>query len=99
MSVLTEIEGQVRDVRSNAMERRRREQEHEKLLERAQGEDASKEKGRLAGKRGAGDAENGGGYDAEGGDAMDVDESFGRGAGRNAKRGGGRFGFGKKFIG
>ena len=100
VGVLAEIEGQVREVRRKATERRKREQEHEKIVERAINDDGLKEKGRPAAKRGAGDTENGGGYDADGGDAMDVDDTLARGGARNAKRGGMRFsGFGKRLGG
>ncbi len=92
IGVLAEIEGQVNDVRRNAAERRRRQQEAERVIEKTMEEEGVKEKGKAAGKRGAADGENTGGYDAEGGEEMDVDDVLGRGGARNAKRGGGRLG-------
>ncbi|MCJ1479225.1 hypothetical protein MMC13_007910 [Lambiella insularis] len=89
--VLVAIEGQVRDVRAKAAERRKRDQEHEATFEKALAEDSTKDRGKAAGKRAVGDTENGGEPEAELGESMDVDETFGRGGQRNAKRGG-RFG-------
>lgn len=92
VSVLAEIEGQVQDVRRNAAERRRKQLEGERAIEKAMGEEGAKDKGKAAGKRGAADGENVGGYDVEGAEEMDVDDVLVRGGVRNAKRGGGRFG-------
>lgn len=101
VSVLTEIEGQVTEVRRKAAERRRWEKEHEKILEKAiMGDDrVLKETSRAGGKRGAGEAANGEGYGVDQGDAMDVDETLGRGGQRNAKRGGRFAGLGKRLGG
>lgn len=106
MSVLADIENQIRGVRRGAGEVWRREMENEKAVEKAMGEKAmgekamgeKEEKGKVAGKRGARDKEG----DGEWGDEMDVDEGAGRGRARGAKRGGGggRFaGFAKKLGG
>ena len=91
-NVLAEIEGQVKDVRAKAAERKRREQQHESLYDRALNDDNARDRGKVAGKRGAGDSENSGGLDIDPGEAMEVDEVSGRGGQRTAKRGG-RFGF------
>ena len=91
-NVLAEIEGQVKDVRAKAAERKRREQQHESLYDRALNDDIARDRGKVAGKRGAGDGENNGGPGIDPGEAMEVDEISGRGGQRNAKRGG-RFGF------
>ena len=81
--VLAEIEGQVRDVRVRARERRRVEGEYEVLVERAGKEEEMRR------KRGAGGVEEG---IVEGGEG---EERGGRT--RGAKRGGGGFvGFGKR---
>lgn len=99
--VLTAIEGQIRDVKTKAAERRKREQEHDAAFEKALADDSTKDRGKAAGKRAVGDTENGGDPEADVGESMDVDETFGRGGQRNAKRGG-RFGgafagFGKRL--
>lgn len=92
VGVLTEIEGQVREVRAKAAARKRREHEHEVIFEKALADEIMKDsRNKAAGKRGAGDGENTGGTEPERGKAMDLDEAFGRGGQRNAKRGG-RFG-------
>lgn len=100
VSVLAEIEGQVTEVRRRAADRRRREKEHERILEKAMADDrTSKDTGKAGGKRGAGEAGNGEGYDVDQGDMMDVDETLGRGGQRNAKRGGRFAGLGKRLGG
>jgi len=99
--VLAEIEGQVTQIRARAAERRKLEREHEAKFEKALGQDIMTDRGlKIAGKRGAGDADNGGGLDLEQAELMEIDENSGRGGARNAKRGG-RFGgsfpgFGKR---
>lgn len=91
-NVLAEIEGQVKDVRAKAAKRKRREQQHESLYDRALNDDNVRDRGKVAGKRGAGDSENSGALDIDPAEAMEVDEVTGRGGQRTAKRGG-RFGF------
>ena len=59
MSVLGEIEGQVREIRRKAQEQRKRETEHEKAVAKHMGENEGK-----LGKRGGG----------EEADEMDIDE-------------------------
>ena len=87
VSVLSEIEGQVREVRRKAQEHRKREMEHEKTVAKRMGENEDG-KGKL-GKRGGG----------EEADEMDIDEG-GRRL-RGAKRGGGNFlgGIGRRLGG
>ncbi|MCJ1436855.1 hypothetical protein MMC27_006237 [Xylographa pallens] len=90
--VLSEIEGQVSEVRAKAAERRRREHEQEAIFDKALNDEIMKDsRNKAAGKRGAGDGENAGGIEPDRGEAMDLDEASGRGGQRNAKRGG-RFG-------
>lgn len=100
VGVLVEMEGQVGEVRRRAVERRRREVEGGRAVDRAvavgeeeaREKEKEKEKGRGSGKRGAVDGEGRGpGDEGLGAEEMDVDDVVvGRGA-RNAKRGGGRF--------
>lgn len=78
VTVLGEIEAQVRDVRRKAQETRKREQEHEKAFTKAMGENETK--GKLGKRVGLGEEEEG----------MDMDEGGG-GRTRGAKRGGGNF--------
>ena len=87
LSVLGEIEGQVREIRRKAQEQRKRETEHEKAVAKRMGENEDG-KGKL-GKRGGG----------EEGDEMDIDEGGRRPKG--AKRGGGNFlgGLGRRLGG
>lgn len=84
-SVLAEIEGQVRDVRRNAMEVRRREDSHARAVERAMGDGEKK-----GGKRGG-----------EGEDDEEVDENTGRKTRGAKRGGGGNFlnGFGRRVGG
>ena len=96
VSVLAEIEGQVGDVRKKAAEKRRREKEHENIVEKAMEDESFRDKGKLGGKRGVGETENGEGYDADRGEAMEIDETLGRDGQRNAKRGGRFGGLGKR---
>ena len=88
VSVLGNLEGQVREVRRKAQEQRKREVEHEKAVAKAMGEGGDG-KGKL-GKRGG----------EEEGEEWEVDE---RGVERlrGAKRGGGKLfgGFGRKLGG
>lgn len=99
--MLAEIEGQVTEIRAKAAEKRKLEREHEAKFDKAVGQDGMTDRGlKVAGKRGAGDAENNGGLDLEQAELMEIDENSGRGGPRNAKRGG-RFGapftaFGKR---
>lgn len=83
--MLAEIEGQVRDVRRGAMEKRRRDDAHGKAMDKATEAD------KKGGKRGGG---------GEGDDLMELDENGGRKT-RGAKRGGGSMlsGFGKRLGG
>ena len=106
VGVLEEIEDQVRDVRRNAAERRKRRVDGERALEVAMGEEEGrerekereKEKGKAAGKRVAADGENVEAIDGQGVEEMELDEGLGRGGARNAKRGGGRFaGLGRRL--
>ena len=87
VSVLGEIEGQVREIRRKAQEQKRRETEHEKTVAKRMGENEDG-KGKL-GKRGGG----------EEGDEMEIDEGGRRS--RGAKRGGGNFlgGLGRRLGG
>ena len=87
VSVLGEIEGQVREIRRKAQEQRKKETEHEKAVAKRMGENEDG-KGKL-GKRGGG----------EEADEMDIDEG-GRRL-RGAKRGGGNFlgGLGRRLGG
>ena len=87
VSVLGEIEGQVREIRRKAQEQKKRDTEHEKAVARRMGE-TEDGKGKL-GKRGGG----------EEADEMDIDEG-GRRL-RGAKRGGGNFlgGLGRRLGG
>ena len=87
VSVLGEIEGQVREIRRKAQEQRKRETEHEKAVAKKMGE-SEDGKGKL-GKRGGGDE----------GDEMDIDEA-GRRL-RSSKRGAGNFlgGLGRRLGG
>lgn len=89
MTVLGEIEGQIREVRRKAQELKRREVEHEKAFGKAVGDGEGK--GKL-GKRG--------GLGEDGEDEMDLDDG-GKGRLRGAKRGGGNFlgGFGRRLGG
>ena len=90
--VLSEIEGQVSEVRAKAAERKRREHEQGAIFDKALNDEIMKDsRNKAAGKRGAGDGENAGGIEPDHGEAMDLDEASGRGGQRNAKRGG-RFG-------
>lgn len=86
VSVLGEIEGQVREIRRKAQQQRKRETEHEKAVAKKMGENEDG-KGKL-GKRGGG----------EEADEMDIDES---GRKLRAKRGGGNFlgGLGRRLGG
>ena len=88
VTVLADLEGQVREVRRKAQEQRKREAEHEKAVAKAMGEGGDG-KGKL-GKRGG----------EEEGDEWEVDEG-GVGRIRVAKRGGGKLfgGFGRKLGG
>ena len=88
VSVLSEIEGQIRDVRVRAAQRKRREAEHQAVFEKAAAEENLKDRGKAVGKRGMGDTETSGGTTGENGEVMEVDEVIGRGGQRNAKRGG-----------
>ena len=89
VSVLGELEGQVRDVRRKAQEQRKREAEHEKVVSKATGENGDG-KGKVVGKRGV----------LEDGEEMEVDEGLGGGRTRNAKRGGGKLsGFARRLGG
>ncbi|KAL9138706.1 MAG: hypothetical protein Q9175_000061 [Cornicularia normoerica] len=87
VSVLGEIEEQLREIRRKAQEQRKRETEHEKAVAKKMGENEDG-KGKL-GKRGGG----------EEADEMDIDEG-GRRL-RGAKRGGGNFlsGLGRRLGG
>ena len=87
VTVLREIEGQVREIRRKAQEEKKRETEHEKAVAKRMGENEDG-KGKL-GKRGGG----------EEADEMDIDEG-GRRL-RGAKRGGGNFlgGLGRRLGG
>ena len=87
VSVLGEIEGQVREIRRKAQEQKRRETEHEKTVAKRMGENEDG-KGKL-GKRGGG----------EEGDVMEIDDGGRRS--RGAKRGGGNFlgGIGRRLGG
>jgi len=98
VGVLVEIEGQVGEVRRRAVERRWREVEGERAVERAlavgeeEAREREKEKGRGSGKRGAVDGEGGiPGDEGLGAEEMDVDDVVVTRGARNAKRGGGRF--------
>ena len=83
----------MKNVRSKAAERKRREKEHERVFEKLVGEG-----GKGGGKRGAGEEVNGGVVGGDLGDAMDVDEgTAGKGAERTAKRGGKFSTFGRKL--
>lgn len=98
-SVLADLDAQMKEIKKVAAERSRKEAEHEKVYDRAVGEDglgSVSKGGKAAGKRGVGEVGNGEGYEADHGEAMDIDEGMGRT--RSSKRGGGRFGgFGKRF--
>ncbi|KAL8803308.1 MAG: hypothetical protein Q9182_003266 [Xanthomendoza sp. 2 TL-2023] len=95
VSVLDDLENQIRNVREKALERRKREQRDEAAVEKlvAQSKEKEKpkigldEKGKAGGKRGAQEAEAALG---EGNDEMDLDEKAGVRS-RGAKRGGGGF--------
>lgn len=81
VTVLGEIEGQVREVRRKALETKRRKGANEKAIAKAMGDKET----RASGKRVQGEGEE-----------MDVDEGI-AGRTRNAKRGGGIFrGLGRK---
>lgn len=80
MGVLREIEGQVRDVRMKAREKKKAERDYEAVVERAMREEETRR------KRGAG---------GEGGEGGLMGEGGGMGT-RGAKRGGGFAGLGKK---
>ena len=101
--VLMEIEGQVREVRAKAAERKKREHDHEVTFDKALVDEVmTDQRSKAAGKRVAGDGENNGGAEPDLGEAMDLDETFGRGGQRNAKRGGkfsGFTGLGKRLGG
>ena len=86
VSVLAEIEGQVREIRRKAQEQKKRETEHEKAVAKRMGENED----------GKGKWKRGGGEEA---DEMDIDEG-GRRL-RSAKRGGGNFlgGLGRRLGG
>lgn len=86
VSVLSEIEGQVRDIRNKATERKRREKEHEMIFEKASSEEGGRLMGKAGGKRGAGAEADGDANGLELGEAMDIDDTSGRGGERNAKR-------------
>lgn len=88
INVLGEIEGQVAEVRRKAVDRRRREAEHERTVEKRMAEISRDGKGKL-GKRGG-----------EEGEEMDVEKGDG-GRTRGAKRGGANFfgGFGRRLGG
>ncbi|KAL8786340.1 MAG: hypothetical protein Q9213_002837 [Squamulea squamosa] len=89
VSVLDDLETQIKEVRQKASERRKREQRDEAAVEKLVGQ-ALKEKGKAGEKRGAQEAVGGGGAVAGGGnDGMDLDEKAGPGRPRGAKRGGG----------
>ncbi|KAI9817111.1 MAG: hypothetical protein M1827_001223 [Pycnora praestabilis] len=98
VGVLGEIEGQVREIRWRAGERRRKEREVEAVMENALGNTIATGVGggggsgagigAAVGAKGDKRAADGG----EEGEEMDVDEIMGRGGTRNAKRGGSRFG-------
>jgi len=81
VSVLAELEGQVREVRRKALAQRRCNEANEQAVAKAMDE-----KGKVVGKRGFG-GEN---------DEMDIDDGPG-GRTRNAKKGGSKFmGFGRR---
>jgi len=88
VTVLGEIEGQVREVRRKAQDARKREMEHEKAVGKAMGDGEGK--GKLGKRLGLG----------EEGEEMDMDEGGG-GRTRGAKRGGGNFmsGLGRRLGG
>jgi len=88
VTVLEEIEGQVREVRRKALDARKRELEHEKAVNKAMGDGEGK--GKLGKRLGLGGE----------GEEMDMDEGGG-GRTRGAKRGGGNFmsGLGRRLGG
>ncbi|KAL8768048.1 MAG: hypothetical protein Q9209_005591 [Squamulea sp. 1 TL-2023] len=89
VSVLDDLETQIKEVRQKALERRKREQRDEAAVEKFVGQ-ALKEKGKAGEKRGAQEAVGGGPTSAgDGNDGMDLDEKAGPGRPRGAKRGGG----------
>ncbi|KAL8731948.1 MAG: hypothetical protein Q9166_003080 [cf. Caloplaca sp. 2 TL-2023] len=91
VSVLDELETQIKEVRQKALEKRKREQRDEAAIERLV-EQATKEKGKAGGKRAAQEAVGGTGPAmGDGHDEMDLDEKSGPGRSRGAKRGGGGF--------
>lgn len=91
VTVLGEIEGQVRDVRRRAQEARRREAEHDKAFTKAVGDGDGKDGKGKSGKRGGVNEE---------GDEMELEEGSG-GRTRGAKRGGSNFlgGIGRRLGG
>ncbi|KAL8713388.1 MAG: hypothetical protein Q9220_002587 [cf. Caloplaca sp. 1 TL-2023] len=95
VSVLDELETQVRDVKQKAMERRKREARDEAAVEKALTVNREKagfrdDKGKAGGKRGAQEVVGGtGGFAGDGNDEMDLDEGRGPGRLRGVKRGGG----------
>lgn len=91
VSVLDDLETQIKDVRQKALERKKREQRDETAVEKLVGQ-ALKERGKAGEKRMAQDPV--GGREAAVGDEnddMDLDEKAGPGRPRGAKRGGGAF--------
>ncbi|KAI4104712.1 MAG: hypothetical protein LQ339_003790 [Xanthoria mediterranea] len=91
VSVLDDLETQIKEVRQKALERRKREQRDETAVEKLVGQ-ALKERGKAGEKRMAQDPV--GGSEAavgDGDDGMDLDEKAGPGRPRGAKRGGGAF--------
>lgn len=105
MSVLDNLENQVREVKQKALERRKREVRDEQAVEaevkKGSGLRFQEEKGKvLGGKRGAQEV-GGPMIGGDRGDAMELDGALGGGKTRGAKRGGsggGIKGAAKRFL-